>query len=86
MTRNAYGQDPNGIEVRDLQHSRLALAELNGQLERLDPINRLFMSSPRTYMIAPIVLFKFLLLQTSAQPYFILKMQEDGDWGSITLR
>ena len=45
-----------------------------------DPINRLVMSSPSTYLIVLTVFFKLLLLQTSSQPYFILKVLKRGSY------
>ena len=70
----------------DLQHSTLAFTGLDGQSDEPDPINRLVMSSPSSYMIVPTVFFKLLLWQTSIQPYFILKVLEGSSRGLIVLR
>ena len=70
----------------DEQHSTLALTELDGWLERPDPINWLVISSHSTDMIVKTIFFKLLLCLTSSQPYVTLMILEDSDWGSIMLR
>ena len=45
----------------------IALTKLDGWSELPDSINRLVMSSPRTYTIVPTVFFKFPFRQTSTQ-------------------
>ena len=54
----------------DLQYYTLVLIGLDGRVKRPDPINRLVMSNPSTYVIVPIVFFKLLLLQKTLNPFY----------------
>ena len=76
VTEQSLIQQTN--RLNDLQHSTLALTDIDGQSERCDPNNRLFLSSVCTYMIVSTVFFKLPLWHTSAQSYFILKVLEGG--------
>ena len=93
VIHKAWGRDPGSWTVLGPTTEVVTwLATLpfgpkfNELSKRPDPINQLVMSSLNTSMIVPTVFFKLLLWQTSAQPYFILKITEDGGWGSIAVR
>ena len=70
----------------DIQDFTLALTGSEWQSGMSDPINRLIMWSPSTYMIVTTVFLKILLWQKFISLFFILKVLEGGYWGSFTLR
>ena len=43
------------------------------------------MPIPSTYIVVPTAIFKLLVLQTTNQYYFILKVLESGSWWLIKL-